>query len=196
MTKLMIIAIDGLDRTLVSEYIDELPNLQNLILKSFPVVSTSVFPPDSDTAWASIYTGLNPARHGVVDFVDPLERMKIAQKESEYFDINSIKGLTFWDIASRFKKKVCLIYPHLAFPVWKVNGLMINVQPETEELQIYPSDFKFNFDFEKLKGQKRIPRTKFEFKNYLKNKKRIVQNEFDFGEKMLTNYSWDLFFIY
>ena len=166
----MIIGIDGLDRDLVAKYIDDLPNFQKLIQRSIPIVSTSVFPPDSDTAWASIYTGLNPARHGVVDFVDPLERMKITQKESKYFDINAIKGRTFWDIAGRFNKKVCLIYPHLAFPVWKVNGFMINPHPETEKFQMYPPDFKFNFNLKKLEVQKRIPRTKFEFSNYFKKK--------------------------
>jgi predicted AlkP superfamily phosphohydrolase/phosphomutase len=61
---------------------------------------------------------------------------------------------------------------------------------------MYPPDFKFNFNLKKLEVEKRIPRTKFEFRNYFKKKQRIVRNEFDFGKKMLTNYNWDIFFLY
>ena len=196
MTKLLIIGIDGMDREFIKNNINLLPNLREIILNNPNINSTSVFPPDSDTAWASIYTGLNPAKHGVVDFVDPLERQKLNKKESEYLDVKAIKGKTFWDIAGKAGKKVCIIYPHIAFPVWPVNGFMINPNPETEELQIYPPDFQFNFNVKKLKFQKRIPRSKFEFRKYLNKKRDVVINEFDFSTKMIINYDWDLFFFY
>jgi len=196
MARLLILGIDGMDRELIHKYIEYLPNFKKIIQKSPNIKSTSVFPPDSDTAWASIYTGLNPVKHGVVDFVDPLERKKINQQESEYLDVDAIKGRTFWDIASGFGKRVCLIYPHIAYPIWSVNGFMINPHLETGELQIYPPDFKFNFKVNKLEVQKRIPRTRFEFKKYLDKKRDVVLNEFDFSKKMLINYDWDLLFFY
>ena len=196
MTKLLILGIDSMDRELISKYIDYLPTFRKILNETPTINSTSVFPPDSDTAWASIYTGLNPAKHGVVDFVDPLERKKITQKESDYFDVNVIKGRTFWDIASKYGKKVCIIYPHIAFPIWEVNGFMINSHPKTEEIFIYPNDFKFNFELKTLEVLKRIPRSKLEFKKYLEKKIKTVINEFNFGKKMLINYDWDLLFFY
>lgn len=196
MAKLLIIAIDSMDRELISNYLDSLPNFKKIIKESPNIRSTSVFPPDSDTAWASIYTGLNPAKHGIVDFVDPLERAKINRNQTDYLDVDAIKGRTFWDIAGKFEKKSYLIYPHIAYPVWPVNGFMINPHPETEEIQTYPPDFKFNFEVEKLEIQKRIPRTRFEFKRYLDKKRELVHNEFDFSNKMLINHDWDLFFFY
>jgi len=194
MTKLVIIGIDSMDRELIHKYIDYLPTFKKIIKKSPDIISTSVFPPDSDTAWASIYTGLNPARHGIVNFVDPLEKASIYQ--TDYLDVSTIKGKTFWDIAGRSGKKVCLIYPHAAYPVWPVNGFMISPAPKTDEFQMYPPDFEFNFEVEKLEVPKRIPNSKSEYRDYLDTFKHIVINEFDFGNNMLKNYDWDLFFFY
>jgi predicted AlkP superfamily phosphohydrolase/phosphomutase len=194
MTKLVIIGIDSMDRELIYKYLDYLPNFKKIIKQSPDIKSTSVFPPDSDTAWASIYTGLNPAKHGIVNFVDPLEKASIYQ--TDYLDISNIKGKTFWDIVGKFGKKVCLIYPHIAYPVWQVNGFMISPAPKTDEFQMYPRDFKFNFKVDKLEVPKGIPNSKSEYKEYLDKFREVVINEFGFGNNMLINYDWDLFFFY
>ena len=194
MTKLVIIGIDSMDRELVYKYLDYLPTFKKIIKESPNIKSTSVFPPDSDTAWASIYTGLNPAKHGVVNFVDPLEKASIYQ--TDYLDVSNIKGKTFWDIAGKYGKKVCLIYPHLAYPVWEVNGFMISPKPKTNEFQMYPPDFEFDFEVENLEVPTRIPNSKSEYKEYLDKFRDIVINEFEFSNKMLTTYDWDLFFFY
>ncbi len=196
MSKLIIIGIDGLDRKYVEEHIDELSNFKKIMNKSPKIISESVFPPDSDTAWATIYTGLNPAKHGVVDFVDPLERKKLNKKEWEYSYVDAFKDKTFWDILGRNGKKVCVIYPHMAVPVWKVNGLMISPDPETSTFQYYPPDYNFGFDLSNLQVLRRIPRTKLEFETYLNKKRAIVENEFDFATKMHKREDWDLLFLY
>ncbi len=192
--QLVIIGIDSMDRELLYRYLDVLPNFSQLIEDNADIELSSVFPPDSDTAWASIYTGLNPAKHGIVNFVDPLEKQ--ALYETDYLDNSSIKGKTFWDALSRADKSVCLVYPHVAYPVWKVNGFMIAPKPKSDEFQMYPADFPFDFEFDKLEVPKRIPNTKAEYKTFLKSFEAIVINEFDFARKMHEGYSWDLFFFY
>jgi predicted AlkP superfamily phosphohydrolase/phosphomutase len=188
------IGIDSMDRELIDRYIDYLPNFRKLLDTSPRLNLTSVFPPDSDTAWASIYTGLNPAKHGIVLFVDPLEKASI--QETDYLDISTIKGKTFWDIAGRHGKKVCLIFPHAAYPVWPVNGFMISPIPKIDGFQMYPPDFKFSFACEHLEVPKRIPDSSSEYAEYLEKFKKIVKNEFDFGNHMMKHYDWDLFFFY
>ena len=59
MKRVVVLGIDALDRELVTKYIVNLPTFQKIISKSPKIKSTSTFPPDSDTAWATIYTGLN-----------------------------------------------------------------------------------------------------------------------------------------
>ena len=66
--KVSVIGIDSMDSLLLLKYIDKLPNFKKLRENTPDIKMSSVFPPDSDTAWASIYTGLNPARHGVVNY--------------------------------------------------------------------------------------------------------------------------------
>lgn len=196
MKKLIFIGIDGLDNKYVKDHLEELPNFKTIIQNSPSIKSKSVFPPDSDTAWSTIYTGLNPAKHGVVDFVDPLERQKIIKKESEYSYVNFLEGKTFWDILSKNNLKSCVIYPHMCFPPWDINGLMISPDPKKETFQFTPIDYKFNFNIQDLKVLKRIPRTKFEFKSYLQKKREITINEFKFATSMYQNEKWDFFFFY
>lgn len=163
--RLVMIGIDSMDRRLIHEYLDDLPTFQKLMNESPAIALNSVFPPDSDTAWVSIYTGLNPAQHGVVTFIDPLAR--VAMYQTDYLNSSSIKGRTFWDIAGEKGKKVCMIYPHAAYPVWEVNGFMIAPRPKTDEFETYPQNYKFNFKMEKLEVPRKIPDTNLEYQAVL-----------------------------
>ena len=84
---------------------------------------SSVFPPDTTPAWATIHTGLNPASHGIINFVN------IADKKGSYvpFKIRDelSKGKTFWDVASKNGKKVCIVLPQNIYPGWEVNGCLV-----------------------------------------------------------------------
>lgn len=194
MPKVVIIGIDSMDKELLYKYLEELPTFQKLIHDTPDFHMTSVFPPDSDTAWASIYTGLNPAHHGIVLFVDPLKKTSI--QETDYLDISNLRGKTFWDIAGKHGKKVCLIYPHAAYPVWPVNGFMISPEPRTNGFQVYPEDFHFNFEVKKFEVPTTIPDTSSDYEEYLKKCQDIVIHEFLFAENMLKTYECDIFFFY
>jgi predicted AlkP superfamily phosphohydrolase/phosphomutase len=71
----------------------------------------------------SIYTGLNPAKHGIIHSFDIFES---SWKNILGIDVNAFKGRTFWDKASKCGKKVCILFPFLATPPWNVNGLMMS----------------------------------------------------------------------
>jgi len=72
LNRILAIGIDSLDRHILKQFGNDLPNFSRLIKNGFDIQAESVFPPDSPTCWASIYTGLTPAAHGILDFVDPL----------------------------------------------------------------------------------------------------------------------------
>ena len=80
--KVLLLGIDALDRLLIEKFASSLPNLTRLRESEVNLNVHSTFPPDSDTAWATIATGLNPAQHGVVRFVDPLEKSYQILKKS------------------------------------------------------------------------------------------------------------------
>ncbi len=191
-TKLLIIGIDALDSRQIVKYRDVLPTLRQLTRTSPKVLLHSVVPPDSDTAWASIYTGLNPARHGVVHFLDPLE--KSAQNISADAANDTLRGRTFWDIASLHGKRVCVLFPHLGYPVWPVNGVMIGRSTLRNDVDVHPrSDFDPRI-LDGLNVVKGMPgRNK---KEYIRRNERLFRAQSDFSSDLLLRERWDLFFVY
>ncbi len=149
MTKVMVIGIDSLDPLLLQRFVDDLPNFTRLRRSSPEIALECIFPPDSIPAWVSIHTGLNPARHGLIHVFDVFETQwqEILNIDSEVF-----QGRAFWDYAANRGKKVCVLFPFVAFPPWPVNGLMVGramderkveggAPWETErELRSYPPD--------------------------------------------------------
>jgi predicted AlkP superfamily phosphohydrolase/phosphomutase len=191
-TKLLIIGIDALDSNQVVKFGGALPTLSWLKQECPSVTLDSVTPPDSDTAWASIYTGLNPAKHGVVQYVDPLE--KTTRYISSDIDNHAIQKQTFWDIASRDGKRVCVLFPHLGYPPWPVNGIMVSRSAIKDDIEVYPPSIAKQHNLSKLNVVKGMPgRHK---STYIQANERLLSAQFEFALKMLEHEKWDLFFIY
>src|SRR6266849_2293205 len=73
MTRIVMLGISGLDADLLRVYGPCLPDLRRLLLQSHFLEMRSCFPPEPAPAWASIYTGLHPANHGILRRVDSLQ---------------------------------------------------------------------------------------------------------------------------
>ena len=119
---LVILGIDGMDYDLTLSLLPRLPNLKKLAEAGGFAPFPSVFPPDSIPAWITAYTGSDPSEHGVLEsvnyFAKGSDRLKV--------DTSAFQGRTFWDIAGAQDRSVCVINPFMAYPVWHVNGLMVN----------------------------------------------------------------------
>lgn len=63
--KVIVIGVDGMDPGFVERHRADLPNLMKL---SFSRLATTT-PPQSPVAWSTFLTGLDPAEHGIFDFV-------------------------------------------------------------------------------------------------------------------------------
>lgn len=63
--KIIVIGVDGMDPGFVEKHWADLPNLKRL---SFSRLATTT-PPQSPVAWSTFITGLDPAEHGIFDFV-------------------------------------------------------------------------------------------------------------------------------
>jgi len=195
MKKLIIIGIDGMDREYINKNLNSLPTFKSIKEKENEFLSHSVFPPDSDTAWATIYTGLDPSEHGLVDFVDPINRYKTNFKESEYSNLKYFKNNTFWDKLSENGYRVGALFPHMAYPLWNLNGFMINYN-NVGEIE-FSGNLRGKYEKKyKIPILKRLPRTKHEYKSYLLKKTEILINEFRIFNKIIENEEFDLLFFY
>lgn len=191
--KMIIIGVDGFDPELILRWKDELPNLRGLMKSgSFQQIS-SVFPPDSIPAWASIYTGKDPSEHGIVDSINYLDKDKF---ENIQIDQAELTERTFWDRLSENGKRVCIINPFICYPAWNVNGLMLSGPSLNEGAPSIFGDFPLDErEVPHLGGIPHFP-SKKELSEFVKFNRKNTLDVAKLGHKLFNAKDWDLFFIY
>jgi len=121
-SSVVVLGIDGMDFDFTSEMLSQLPTIKKLRKTGKVAPFRSVFPPDSIPSWITCYTGKDPSEHGILESVNYLakgdDRLKV--------DTSAFQGKTFWDHIGEAGNKVCVVNPFMAYPVWPVNGAMIN----------------------------------------------------------------------
>ena len=156
---------------------------------SIPLRST--FPPDTLLAWPAIYTGLLPQRFGL----KPEPESPLALRINSYLIRNKLLGRTFWDIASKSGKKVCIVNPIFAYPPWKVNGLMVTgpsfglkgptkSQPTRDDLLRY-----------RLGTYGRTPLLPHEYKETLREAVEQLKGVFSLAYKLFNEDLYDIMFV-
>lgn len=118
--KTIMIILDGFDYSFIKNNIESFSFFKDLLNNDKLCPLESVVPADSIPSWTTIYTGLNPSEHGVLESIDYLDF-----KNKVKGDYSVIQGHSFWDVLSEKGKKVFVFNPFMAYPAWNVNGLMI-----------------------------------------------------------------------
>lgn len=189
MTKVLVIGIDALDTLTISKHLDELPNMKRLWESSQGLQFDGVFPPDSPTSWGSIFTGINPAKHGIVLFTDPLKR--VSKMITQDVDDSTIRGRTVWDIASKNGKKVIVALHLLGYPPWDVNGIMIGRSGVSPDVQVTPASAKEKYDTQKFSwGLNLFPGGDKE--KYVAIAREQITRQVDLAEELLRGEDADL----
>lgn len=202
MKKIMVWGIDGLDSKLISKFEEDLPNFSELKTNNHDNNYKSVYPHDSETAWASIYTGLNPARTGIVNFKNPFDEKNIknAHIDSESEISRSFKGNAFWDILSIHDKQCCVVFPHAAYPPWKINGIMVSRTMRSDDKNYLPKScpetIEQQYKISVLNTIKESPSTHSAMKKLIKASKDLLNAETEFALDLFKKNNWDLFFLY
>lgn len=186
--RVFIFGIDSLDREILLALKHQLPNFSRLMDSGTGFNLEGVYPPDSPTSWASIVTGMNPAYHGVVNYVDPLEKLSISINKE--ISNENIVGKTFWDMAGKHDKKVCILFPLLGYPAWPVNGIMVSRSTINDSISVYPDDICIEKNLSNLKG---LPGRNIS--KYIEYGRFLMFREFNYARQMLKK-KWDLFFLY
>jgi len=192
MSRLLVIGVDALDAVQFEKFRAFLPNLSRLRAEGFYSPMSSVWPPDSDTAWASIFTGWNPARHGVFRFMDPLE--KTSRYIQEERDNSILRGNTFWDIAGIHGKRILALFPHACYPSWPVNGLMITRASLGTHVSIAPEEYTSRYDLNGLNAVKGLAGR--DRAAYLRANRRQVERQLELTRELVRAHEWDLCFTY
>jgi predicted AlkP superfamily phosphohydrolase/phosphomutase len=195
-TKVLILGIDALDCELIREFAADLPNISRLREQAVQLKVRSTFPPDSDTAWATIMTGLNPAQHGIVRFIDPLE--KTYQIHNQAIDNEILHGKTFWEVAAKSGIKTIAIFPHLCYPLWEAPGTVVVRGTSVADVQARPAEITSEYpDSDLLLGVRGFPeRGNRGLSDYAGKLSLMAESDAQFALNILKNNDWDLFFMY
>ncbi len=188
MTQVVIIGFDGMDADLLRVYGPSLPNLRRLMLESPFLELKSSFPPEPAPAWGCVYTGLNPANHGLLCI--PCEDEDLDSLQPSTLSC----GTTFWDLAGGSGRRVCVLNPYLAYPAWPLNGIMLSLSPRDGSVSITPVDYDPGLPFPTLPP---LPATlnSQQLKEFYHTLVTRTLQQASLALELLSREPWDLFFL-
>ncbi|WP_052891059.1 alkaline phosphatase family protein [Thermogemmatispora carboxidivorans] len=193
MTQVVILGFDGLDADLLRVYGPALPHLRRLMLESPFLELTSCIPPDTVPAWGSLYTGLNPANHGLLSL--PISGLT-ALVDHETGEPPALTcGTTFWDLASASGKRICVLNPYLAYPAWPVNGIMLALSPGDGSMSIAPEEHELSLVFPALPRLTEQATRREQLRTFYHELVSCTLQQAALGLELLQQERWDLFFL-
>ena len=192
--RVFVIGLDAGTFDLLEPWIKEarLPNLKRMIENSAYGQLESTIPPVTPPAWTSFMTGVNPGKHGVLDFFA--------------FDVNSFKNILvnsshvrskrLWDLAGERGKKSIILYVPMTYPPRMSQGMMISGIPAPLHGEfIYPKEMERDLE-EKLgrwwivaDGDKFMD---FHEETFLSEIYQTLETRFRVASYLMTK-EWDLF---
>jgi len=144
MKKLILLGIDGASWKTIAALVrqGEADNFKRLISRGTVGILESTVPPESPPAWTSMFTGVNPGKHGIVDF-HLFENGKFVPCFSRYQMTQSI-----WHLISEAGRRCIVLNNPVSYPPEQVNGLMTTglMTPPGSDNWIYPAERKKEID--------------------------------------------------
>jgi len=118
----LLVGLDGADWKIVDPLMasGRMPNLRRLVDGGVRANLLTITPMLSPVIWTSIATGVEPARHGVIDFLAPA-----ADGASEPVTSAARKVPTVWDMLSDAGARVGVTAWWASWPAEPVNGYMV-----------------------------------------------------------------------
>jgi predicted AlkP superfamily phosphohydrolase/phosphomutase len=193
-TRVFVIGLDAGTFDLLDPWIKEgrLPNLKRMIEKSTHGRLESTIPPVTPPAWTSFMTGVNPGKHGVLDFFtfDPNSFKKGLVNSSH------VRSKRFWDLSGERGKRSIILYVPVTYPPRMSEGIMISGIPAPLQGEfIYPKEMGRNLE-EKLgkwwivaDGDKFMD---FHEETFLSEIYQTLETRFRVASYLMTK-EWDLF---
>jgi predicted AlkP superfamily phosphohydrolase/phosphomutase len=190
-SRVLVIGIDGMDWQVLEPLLPDLPNLRKIARSGFAGPMDAIFPPDSIPSWVSIFTGLDPSEHGILESIDYFKK----GVKQFAVDTAAFRGRTFWDAASGLGKKVIVVNPLLAYPPWSVNGVMASGPVFISgEAGITPESLRARYTLPPLGGIVDFP-DKGALRSFADKSRAETQAIVDFTVELLENEPWDLSFV-
>lgn len=148
--KIGVIGLDGMSRRYLLKLVNMgyMPYTKHLLNRSRINVDLAAYPPVTPASWPTIMTGVNPAKHGIYDFI----HYDKSRREVHIMDSLYLEHPRIHEMLSYIGMKSVMINPVPSYPVIPVkNTIIFSLEFFTPRPIIYPSN----------KGEK--------YKKYVKN---------------------------
>jgi predicted AlkP superfamily phosphohydrolase/phosphomutase len=194
--KVLVIGLDGVTFDLLGPWIEagELPNLQRLIRQGASGKLRTTLPPISSSSWSSFLTGVNPGKHGLVDFVYPgADSYKVTM-----INATSRRTRSVWNWLNDAGYKVGLLGIPTTYPTEPVDGFMISgfLAPGPDSEWAYPPELKQELRAElgefRLSPDERYRSTRW-LDRFLEDLTASVENRTQAALYLMREKPWDLF---
>lgn len=140
--KVFVIGIDSATFDVIGPWVrdNKLPGLKSLVDNGCSGILESTVPPLSPVAWPSLYTGVNPGKHGIFDFVEKSG----TGKGINFLNRSNCKALPLWHYLNRVGVKTGMVNVPMTFPPDRVDGFMISGldAPDINHEYTYPDELK------------------------------------------------------
>jgi len=196
--KIFVIGIDSATFDVIRPWLQDnkLPNLKSLVDNGCSGILESTIPPLSPVAWTSLYTGVNPGKHGIFDFLEKLR----TGPGINFQNRSNCKALPLWHHLNRAGIKTGMVNVPMTFPPDHVDGFLISGldTPDINHEFTYPAELK-----DKIKANvgKYIVELKHSF-NLMENPEKYLDMMFemiDVREKtvhyLMSNFPVDFFMV-
>ncbi|MPZ23345.1 MAG: hypothetical protein GEU28_07330 [Dehalococcoidia bacterium] len=151
--RVLLIGVDGGTWDVIQPLIDKgvMPNLQRLVEGGAKGVLNSIFPPITAPAWSSIYTGTNPGKHGIYDFMRRIPgTYEVAPVDVTYRD-----GKSMFRLVSDAGAQAFALNAPVSFPPEEIDGAVVPGLP-TPGFAIAPKSLEQAF-LEAVPGYEPFP---------------------------------------
>ncbi len=194
--KVLVIGLDGVTFDLLGPWIEagELPNLQMLMDQGAWGRLSTTLPPISSSSWSSFVTGVNPGKHGLVDFVFPgADSYKVTMINS-----TSRRTRAIWDWLNDAGLSVGLLGIPTTYPTEPVDSFMISgfLAPGPDSDWAHPPELKAELQAE-LDGFQLAPNERYRSTRhldlFLDDLTASVENRTQAAVYLMRTKPWDLF---
>ncbi|MEM7031980.1 MAG: alkaline phosphatase family protein [Chloroflexota bacterium] len=190
--RVLVIGLDGATLDLIQPWVDQghLPNLARLMTQGKYGKLRSVYPVLSPSAWASFSTGVNPGKHGLIDFVVRDEH----SYQLNLINRTHVKMPSLWRLLSEYGKRVGVINVPLTYPPEPVNGVLVTgLGTPADKTFTYPAELSQTLRAEGYRVDKEIFYHPAHEDQYLTAVYDTVRSQLNHVQKLLVEDDWDFF---
>ena len=126
MNRTLLLGLDGVAFSMLDPAFDagHMPNLKALLERGTSGVLTSTVPPYTPPGWTSIFTGVNPGKHGIFGFT-----LGNVQRNDGLVRLDRVQAPAIWNAANAQDARIGLFNIPMTFPPpvvdgWAVSGML------------------------------------------------------------------------